>query len=173
MADEPYPGLREFLAARGRLLSRGAYLLTGDHHLAEDLVQSAVMRVLRYWKKTRVDGPEVYVRLAMYHRYLSRRRYRRISKVVTGQVHEPMRVDQHETSPSRISLDAALAALSPRQRAVLVLRYYESLAEADTAVVFNCSVGTVQRYVHEGLARLRLVAPHLLDSGHIVEGMDG
>ncbi|GAB3155177.1 SigE family RNA polymerase sigma factor [Micromonospora sonneratiae] len=169
MTDEQYPGLREFMAARGGSLSRAAYLLTGDHHLAEDLLQSAMMRVLRHWKKVGANGPEAYIRQVIYHLYLSGRRRRRIPEVLTGQVPEPMSADQCPTLALRISLDAALAALSPRQRAVLVLRYYEDLTEADTAVVLNCSVGAVKRYGHEGLARLRLVAPHLLDFGQIVE----
>ncbi|XTZ15374.1 SigE family RNA polymerase sigma factor [Micromonospora echinospora] len=173
MADEQYPGLREFMAARSGSLSRAAYLLTGDHHLAEDLVQSAMMRVLRHWKKVSANGPEAYIRQVIYHLYLSGRRRRRIPEVLTGQFPEPTSADQYQTSTLRISLDAALAALSPRQRAVLVLRYYEDLTEAEAAVVLNCSIGAVKRYGHEGLARLRLVAPHLLDSGQVIEGVGG
>ncbi|GAB3145916.1 SigE family RNA polymerase sigma factor [Micromonospora sonneratiae] len=169
MADEQYPGLREFIAARGQALSRAAYLLTGDHGLAEDLVQSAMMRVLRHWKKMGDTGPEAYVRRIIYHLYLSRRRRRRVPELLTARVPELATTDPYLASTLRISLDRALTALSPRQRAVLVLRYYEDLTEADAAAVLNCSVGAVKRYAHEGLARLRQVAPHLVDFAPVVE----
>ncbi|MFI6227690.1 sigma factor-like helix-turn-helix DNA-binding protein [Micromonospora echinospora] len=119
------------------------------------------------------NGPEAYIRQVIYHLCLSGRRRRRIPEVLTRQVPEPTSTDQYQTSTLRISLDATLAALSPRQRAVLALWYYENLTEADAAVVLNCSVGAVKRYGHEGLARMRVVAPHLLDSGQVVEGVGG
>ncbi|WP_434742733.1 SigE family RNA polymerase sigma factor [Micromonospora sp. SH-82] len=164
MAEEQYPGLREFMTARGGALSRAAYLLTGDRHLAQDLVQSAMLRVLRHWRRVSDTGPEAYVRKTIYHVYLTGRRRRRIRELVTGQVPEPPPVDPHGRSDLRISLDRALAVLSPRQRAVLVLRYYEDLSEADVAAVLDCSVGAVKRYAHDGLARLRRIAPHLVDN---------
>lgn len=161
--DEQYPGLREFMAARTTALSRTAYLLTGDHYLAEDLVQSAFVRILRHWNRVRDDQPEAYVRRTMYHLYLSWYRRRRPPERLTSRVPEAAGVDPYQGSVLRLTLDAALARLSSRQRTVLVLRYYEDLSEVEVAAVLGRSVGSVKRHAHDGLARLRQLAPYLVE----------
>jgi RNA polymerase sigma-70 factor (sigma-E family) len=140
--------------ARGRMreLLRFAHVLTGDPHRAADLVQDALERTLLSWDRVvRKDDPVAYVRRTMVNRQVSVwRRLRREHLVPqtpdTAYGGEP--AFDHE-------LWAALATLPPRQRAVLVLRYYEDLSEADTAAVLGCSVGTVKSQTSRALGRLR------------------
>ncbi|MBM2615207.1 SigE family RNA polymerase sigma factor [Actinoplanes sp. LDG1-06] len=163
MDDEQYPGFRDFVSARGPALSRAAYLLTGDHHAAEDLVQAALARVLRHWRKLSDGDPESYVRRTMYHLQMSWWRRRRVAESLAAVPPEPGGDDPHRTTALRMSLERALGELSPRQRAVIVLRYYEDMTEAQAADMLGCSVGAVKRHAHDALARLRTRAPHLID----------
>jgi RNA polymerase sigma-70 factor (sigma-E family) len=163
VGEDQYPGFRDFVAARGPALSRAAYLLTGDHHAAEDLVQSALARVLRHWRKLCDGDAEGYVRRTMYNLQMSWWRRRRVPERLAAAPPEPPGSDPHRTTALRMSLERALAVLSPRQRAVIVLRYYEDLTEAQAADVLDCSVGAVKRHHHDALARLRATAPHLID----------
>lgn len=151
---------REFVTARWHALVRSAYLLTGDRGHAEDLVQGALERAHRRWK--RVDDPERYVRRVLVTAAASRwRRVARRPETLTEHLPETAGPDQHARADDRDAVRRALATLPPRTRAVLVLRYVEDLSEADTAALLGCSVGSVKSQASRGLARLRsdLAAP--------------
>ncbi|GAA3443712.1 SigE family RNA polymerase sigma factor [Planomonospora venezuelensis] len=155
-----YDGFREFVQARQQSLIRTAYLLTGDAHLAEDLLQSVLAKVAGQWPKLRKGGnPEAYTRKALINQHVSwRRRVRRelpsADPPEYGRSHDDSTVD-------RIVLRQALARLTPRQRAVIVLRFYEDRSERETAELLNCSLGTVKSQTHHALGRLRMLAPEL------------
>jgi RNA polymerase sigma-70 factor (sigma-E family) len=154
---------REFVTARGPALMRLGYLLTGgDQHAAEDLVQSALSKAVGQW--SRVETPEAYVRQAMYRQQVSRWR-RGGSRVerITGSVPDRPVPDAAGQVDLRLALRAALATLTPRQRAVLVLRYVEDLPERDVADLLGISVGTVRSTAHRSLALLRRRHPTLTD----------
>jgi len=144
----------EYVAARRGALLRTAYLLTGSGDDAEDLVQVALIKAVPHWKRI-ADHPEPYVRKILARESVSRWRRRRWREVPTGQLPETS-VDG--PSADRVELQQALARLAPRQRAVIVLRYYEDLTEVETARVLGISVGTVKSQARDALARLRLDA---------------
>jgi RNA polymerase sigma-70 factor (sigma-E family) len=159
-------GFREFVAVRLARLSRAAYLLAGGHHDAEDLLQKALVKVALRWRQVAAAGdPEAYVRKIMYHEHImSWRRRRRLAEQPIGQVPEsPATGDGAEAVVRRIVLERALRKLTRRQRAVIVLRYFEDLSEADAAAVLGCSVGTVKSQTSHALQRLRALAPELAD----------
>lgn len=151
-----YADFEEFVVARRDALLRTAYLLTGDHHDAEDLVQSALIKVVPKWARIK-DHPESYVRRVLARESVNRWRGRRWREVTTDAVPEAMHQNGTETAGSadRIALLEDLRRLSPRQRAVLVLRYFDDLTEADTAAALGISVGTVKSHARDALARLR------------------
>ncbi|MBY8873877.1 SigE family RNA polymerase sigma factor [Micromonospora sp. PLK6-60] len=153
----------EFVVQRSPALSRTAYLLTGDHQLAEDLLQSALARTYRHWRRIHGGDPEAYVRRAMYHQQVSWWRRRRVAERLEAVPTELPRGDHSDATALRLTLDAALRRLTPRQRAVLVLRYYEDLTEAQVAEALGCSIGTVKRHGHDAVRRLRAIAPELVD----------
>jgi RNA polymerase sigma-70 factor (sigma-E family) len=154
---------REFVTARGPALMRLGYLLTGgDQQAAEDLVQSALSKAVRHW--ARVETPEAYVRQAMYRQQVSRWRHGRDRvERTTGSVPDRAVPDTVGQVDLRLALRAALATLTPRQRAVLVLRYVEDLPERDVADLLGVSVGTVRSTAHRSLALLRRRHPTLTD----------
>ncbi|WP_345392127.1 SigE family RNA polymerase sigma factor [Nonomuraea salmonea] len=152
---------REFVAARSPALMRLGYLLTGgDQHAAEDLVQTALAKLAGRWR--RVAAPEAYVRQIMYRQQVSwwRASVRR-PEVVQASPPERAARDAHHQSELRLVLRSALSRLTARQRAVLVLRYFEDLPEQDVAKMLGCTVGTVRSTAHRSLARLREIAPEL------------
>ncbi|MEV1070859.1 SigE family RNA polymerase sigma factor [Micromonospora parva] len=153
----------EFVVHRTPALSRTAYLLTGDHQLAEDLLQSALARTYRHWRRIRDTDPEAYVRRVMYHQQVSWWRRRRLTERLEAQPTDRPGDDHSETTALRLSLLRALRVLTPRQRAVIVLRFYEDLTEAQAAEVLGCSVGTVKRHGHDAIRRLRATALDLID----------
>jgi RNA polymerase sigma-70 factor (sigma-E family) len=152
----------EFVVHRSPALSRVAYLLTGDHHLAEDLLQTALARSFPRWRRIRDGDPAAYVRRVMYHLHISWWRRRRVVEVPDGTGPHPAGADSSEASALRLTLAAALRQLTPRQRAVLVLRFYEDLTEAQVARELGLTVGTIKRHGHDGLNRLRAIAPDLI-----------
>lgn len=169
---DAYEGFHEFVLARGPALSRTAYLLTGDHQLAEDLLQQALMRTAGHWRRvSRGGNPEGYVRRVMINERTSwwrRRRYAVVAlpEEARGSAGEALRVpDESESVLRRVTLLRALAALPPRQRVVLTLRFFEDLTEAQIAAELDCSIGTVKSHTHHGLARLRQLAPTMLAEG--------
>jgi RNA polymerase sigma-70 factor (sigma-E family) len=157
---------REFVTARGPALKRAAFLLTRDHQLAEDLVQTALFKAAKAWE--RVEGnPEGYVRRILYTESVSWRRQRRVKEAL-GDAHDvPAQPDADVDL--QVSLERALGQLTARQRAVLVLRYYEDLTEVATAQTLGIGVGTVKSLHRQALQRLRTCAPHLgelIGAGH-------
>ncbi|QFY12747.1 SigE family RNA polymerase sigma factor [Nonomuraea phyllanthi] len=152
---------RAFVDAHQRPLMRLAYLLTGDVHLAEDLLQSVLVRMIGRWPKLRhIDNLDAYARRTMVNQHISWRRRRGSGEVPSAE--PPDRGHSPEDSAVlRIVLRQALMLLTPKQRAVLVLRFYEDRTERDVADLLGCSVGTVKSQTHHALARLRALAPEL------------
>lgn len=161
-------GVEDFeawVAARTGALARTAYLLTGDVHLAEDLVQDTLTRVADRWSSVgRHGSPDAYARTVMHHLAIDRwrRRKARPSEVLTD--HHPELGGEGPDVERRLVLRDALTRLTPKQRAVLSLRFYEDLTEAQTAAVLGCSVNTVKSQARAALDRLRVLAPELLGS---------
>lgn len=153
-----------YVRERWAPLLRTAMLLTGDRHSAEDLVQEALVRAAQSWSRVEAATADAYVRRILYTRSVDAWRWRR---------HQPDPVDHaahHETAhPTdepdavdvRLTLADALRRLTPRQRAVLVARFYEDRTEVDTARVLGCSVSTVKSQTRHALERLRVLAPEL------------
>ncbi len=153
-----------FVRGRTPALLRAAYLLTGDQHLAEDLVQSALARTHRHWSHLHHEGnAEAYTRKVMYHLQVSRWRRPRVAESMPGDLPEPRRGgnDHADAAGTRIVLLRALLKLTPKQRAVLVLRFFEDHSEAETAELLGVAPGTVKSQTAKALARLRAVAPEL------------
>jgi RNA polymerase sigma-70 factor (sigma-E family) len=150
-----------FVAARYDALLRTAYLLTGDHHDAEDLLQQSLVKAVGAWGRI-VGDPEPYVRTILVRQNVSRWRRRRWREVQTDRAPDRAVVDAG--ADDRMQLQRALAMLAPRQRAVIVLRYYEDLTEAQTAEVLGIAVGTVKSQARDALTRLRQAVPELSDA---------
>lgn len=160
-----------FVRARTPALLRAAYLLTGDQYLAEDLVQIALVRTHRAWSRIREQSPEAYTRKVMYHQHVSWWRQRRGRETLRADPQEnpgPAR-DEASTVVIRLTMREALQRLPARQRAVLVLRYFEDHTEAETAELLGVAVGTVKSQAARALARLRAIAPELIDSTPAIE----
>jgi RNA polymerase sigma-70 factor (sigma-E family) len=159
-------GFRQYVVTRLSRLSRVAYLLTGDHHVAEDLLQSALVKVGVNWGRVAAaDDPDAYVRRVLYHERVSTWRRRR--RMAEHSVGDPPDVavegDIADDTVRRVVLERALARLTPKQRAVIVLRYFEDLSEVDAADALGCSVGTVKSQTNHALGRLRTLAPELAE----------
>jgi RNA polymerase sigma-70 factor (sigma-E family) len=150
--DEDRESFDAFVRARLPDLLRFGRALTGSSEAAADLVQDALERTLVAWGRLESrDAPEGYVRRIMVNRNISVwRKLRR--EHVTADVHDRGSEDRRFDH----DLWQALSALPPRQRAVVVLRYYEDLSEADIARVLGCSVGTVKSQASKALAKLRV-----------------
>lgn len=147
---------RSFVQAHWGVLVRTGYLLTGDRGAAEDLVQTALEKTHRRWSRVeRVDDPAVYVRRAMVNTATSWRRRLRPREVPLGPDAARSSDEPHQNVDDRDELWRALATLPPRTRAVLVLRYFEDLTEAQIAAVLGCSPGSVKSQASRGLERLR------------------
>lgn len=146
----------EFVSARWASLFRLAYLLTGSEPAAEDLLQTSLMRAYVSWGKVqRTESPEAYVRKILVNGAISEGRRRSRRPEVLGRVPETAQSDRHEASLDRVALWPMVNALPPRQRAVVVLRYYEDLSEAEIATVLGCAPGTVKSQASDALRRLR------------------
>lgn len=157
--DANREGFEEFVIARRAALLRTAYLLTGDHDDAEDLVQVALVKVVPHWRRI-ADRPEPYVRRVLARESVSRWRRRRWREVSTAEPPDRRAAgDAAGEASDRDLLRSALAALPPRQRAVIVLRYYDDLTERQTAEALGIAVGTVKSQARDGLARLRTLLP--------------
>lgn len=160
----------DFVRTRSAALARTAYLLTGDRHHAEDLLQDTLSRVAERWRSlSRGGNPEPYVRRMLYTRAVDgwrRRRSRAAWDEAATRQRPELRChpDDAETVTRRLVLREALAKLTPRQRAVLVLRFYEDLTEVQTAEALECSVSTVKSQTRYALDRLRLLAPELAET---------
>jgi len=149
-------GFAEFVVARQAALLRTAYLLTGQAQDAEDLVQTTLIKVVPQWRRIR-DDPEPYVRRVLVNANVSRWRRRRWREQTTDVLPDVL---LHEPDGAElIAVRDALRSLAPRQRAVLVLRYYEGLSEAEIAATLGIAPGTVKSQARDGLARLRESLP--------------
>ena len=158
MPDEA--GFQRWAQERQHALLRTAVLLTGDRHRAEDLVQEALTKVALRWRRLRDGRPEAYARQVIVRRNISWWRQHRREVVV--ELHDQTAAGAWEwTVDRRVMLERALADLTPRQRSLVVLRYYEDLTERDAADVLGVSVGTVKSETHRALRRLRESAPEL------------
>lgn len=157
--------LAEFVRTRTPPLLRAAYLLTGDQHAAEDLVQTALERTAAKWRRVSRDGgADAYARTVLYRLQVDRwRRRARIAEHPTDTLPERAVPEPYAAVDTRLALRTALARLTPRQRAVLVLRFYEDLGEAGTARVLGVSPGTVKSQTALALRRLRETSPELAD----------
>ncbi|MEV5889021.1 SigE family RNA polymerase sigma factor [Nonomuraea fuscirosea] len=154
---------RQFIIDRSGALFRTAYLLTGDRHAAEDLVQSALAKTAARWSGLRDPAAiEGYVRRAMYHEQVSR--WRRRSKIVelsTAEQPDVPRDGHADSADLRLTMRAALARLTPRQRTMLVLRYFEDMSETEIARLLGVRVGSVRSQIYRSLERLKQSAPEL------------
>jgi RNA polymerase sigma-70 factor (sigma-E family) len=161
-----------FVVARTPALLRTAYLLCGDQQLAEDLVQLSLARTAAKLSKIReIAALEGYVRRAMYHEQVNRWRRRRVPedlgpiddlRIARFQTPGPVESDAVE---ARVMVREALRSIAPRQRAVLVLRFFEDLTERETAAALGCSIGTVKTQTRKALQRLVERCPELADLG--------
>jgi RNA polymerase sigma-70 factor (sigma-E family) len=145
----------EFVAARSNDLMRLAVLLAADRGHAEDLVQIALVKAYRRWGRISLEDPYPYVRRVLVNSAASWRRRRVTQEIVDLPSHDPAGPDDTDAVAERHRMDAALAELPPRMRAVLALRYGEDLSEAATAEALGISVSTVKSQTVRGLARLR------------------
>jgi RNA polymerase sigma-70 factor (sigma-E family) len=161
--------LREFVSARGAALSRAAYLLTGDHQAAEDLVQDTYVVLVRRWQKSGTVDPEAYVRRVLYSRFVDGWRRRRLLELPWSSPPDRPGRDEAGTATDRLTLEGALKRLTPRQRAVLVLRFYEDLTESQAAAALGISPNTVKSQTRVALQRLRELAPDAVVSFEGVE----
>jgi len=167
--DDAEAEFDEFVQARTHTLLRAARLLTGDQHLAEDLVQSALARTYLAWRRLHDSGnAEAYTRRVMYRLHVDGWRRRRVVEVLAGPPRgrreprpEARSPDPADEIAARVMLRRALGRLTARQRAVLVLRFLDDLSERETAQVLDCSVGTVKSQTAKALAALRRLAPEL------------
>lgn len=155
MTTDPELTFADFMSARWSSLFRTAYLLTGNRHEAEDLLQTALARTFVRWRGIRDKGAaDAYVRRAMLN-HASRRWRTRGREVTLERLPEPAHDGGVGTSDARMLLWREIVKLPPRMRAALVLRYYEDLSEAATAAELGCSVGAVKSQTHHALRRLR------------------
>jgi len=148
-------GFEEFVAAELAGLLRFGVVLTGDRHRADDIVQTALVKTMRRWRAIDHAHPVAYVRRAMVNAHLSGwRRTRRETGLPEG-FDMASRIDHTASYDDQDQLARALAALPPRQRAVVVLRYYAGFSEAEIADTLGCAPGTVKSQASKALQRLR------------------
>jgi RNA polymerase sigma-70 factor (sigma-E family) len=145
-----------YIRARGHRLVRTAYLLTGDHQVAEDIVQNALASALTSWRRVKdVANLDAYLYAALVNarsRWWRRRWHGEIPAEILPEPpahHDGNRYEVYD------QLLTVLRTLPERQRAAVVLRYYEDLTEAQTAELLGCTVGTVKSQTARGLAKLR------------------
>ncbi|WP_406298555.1 SigE family RNA polymerase sigma factor [Embleya sp. NBC_00888] len=148
---------RDFMSSRWSHLLRTAFLLTGgNHHDAEDLAQSTLARVYAKWERVRhsenIDG---YVRQIMVNVHTDRHRRRRVREWITARVPDVATSDRTGRLADRDVLLTALARLPARQRAAVVLSYFEDMSQAEVAAALGVGLGTAKSQVSRGLAKLR------------------
>jgi RNA polymerase sigma-70 factor (sigma-E family) len=159
-SDGVHIGFEEYVRARGDTLRRFAYLLCGDRHLGEDLVQEVLIKAYRRWSKIEIEQPDHYLRSALVRSHISWLRRRSSRERVGVPAHaEADGIDRAADFASRHALRddlwERLGRLTRTQRAVLVLRYYEDLDDRQIAEVLRCSPSTVRVHAARGLGRLR------------------
>ena len=152
--------ITEWVAGCQHQLLRSAYLITGDLHRAEDLVQDALVKVALRWSRLREGNPTAYARTIVANENVSWWRRRR-RETVTADVQDAG--DPPIETEDQLVVRRALARLTERQRRVVVLRHFDDLTERETAEILGISIGTVKSQNAAALARLREGAPELLD----------
>jgi RNA polymerase sigma-70 factor (sigma-E family) len=166
----PGPSFEDFVTARGPSLLHAAWLLTGDRHRAEDLVQTALGKAWPYWSSIGAAGQgsyDAYVRKMMMTTYIAWWRRRWTGELPTASLPERSYVDGEGVAAGvgrRRDILSALATLPRGQRAVIVLRYFADLTEQQTAESLGCSVGTVKSQAARAMATLR-TSPLLVEQG--------
>jgi RNA polymerase sigma-70 factor (sigma-E family) len=156
-------GFHRWAQERQLALLRTAVLLTGDRQRAEDLVQEALTQVALRWRHLADGFPEAYARQVLVRRNISWWRKHRREVVVELREDAAVTRGPEHAVDRRLMLDRALAVLTPRQRTLVVLRYYDDLTERDTAALLGISTGTVKSQTHLALRRLRDAAPELAE----------
>jgi RNA polymerase sigma-70 factor (sigma-E family) len=155
--DQAREAFRQYVAARSPALMRTAYLLTGNRADAEDLLQTALAKTYLAWDRIQErDALDGYVRRVLVNTQTSWWRRRKVDEYPTGEL--PERGTGRDATEDLVLHDAlwtALSGLPKRQRAAVVLRYYEDLSEAETAQVLGVSVGTVKSTTSRALIKLR------------------
>jgi RNA polymerase sigma-70 factor (ECF subfamily) len=151
--------LADFVRARYPQLLRRGYLLTGSQLAAEDLVQEALARCCAAWRRHPITEPDAYVHRVMVNVLISRSRLRRFREEATADVPEGFGSDLASQHADRDAVWRALQKTAPRQRAVLVLRFYEDMTESEIAACLDVTVGTVRSQTAKGLASLRKLVP--------------
>jgi RNA polymerase sigma-70 factor (sigma-E family) len=145
-----------YVRDRSAALARLAFLLVGDVHLAEDLVQASLVKVMGRWDEIAGKGdPHAYVRKVLVHTTLGWKRRRWRAEHPSDRLPDWGTPDRTAIVDSRERLRRALQSLPPHQRAAVVLRHYEDMSEAQVARELGCSVGTVKSRTARGLERLR------------------
>jgi RNA polymerase sigma-70 factor (sigma-E family) len=144
-----------FVSARSRHLLQTAYLLTGDRHRAEDLLQTALTRAYLRWDRIESEDPEGYVRRTLANAHIDWWRRKSWREEPSAELPELVGPDQMAAYDLRGAVLGALDDLSRRQRAVVVLRYYEDMSEAEIAAALGCSAGTVKSAASRAMAKLR------------------
>ncbi|OPG06644.1 SigE family RNA polymerase sigma factor [Microbispora sp. GKU 823] len=160
----PPDGFAEFVAARGTSLLRTAHLTCGASDDAEDVLQAALERACRNWHRLRRDAdPEPYVRRIIVNLAISRARRRALLRIIPTHSPPETPAPRADVELRQVLMDG-LRALPPRQRAAVVLRFWEDMTEAQTAKVLGCSVGTVKSQTAKALVRLRrLLGAEVID----------
>lgn len=165
MAGRDRAAFADFVAARSGALHRAAYLMVGDVGLAQDLVQEALTKTYVAWPRLRDSAnAEAYTRKVITNTAITWFRRKgwnaeRVSEHLPEQVH----AGHADHVSDRAALMGALAQLPPRQRAAIVLRFYDDMTEAQTAAAMDCAVGTVKSQVSAGLAKLRTLLGDAVD----------
>ncbi len=149
------PEFEEYVAARSAYLLRFAYLLCGDRHLAEDLVQEVLIKAHRRWSTIVADSPEAYLKQALVRTHISWLRRRASSEITTATLPDEAHAPYDDEHASRDEVWAMMARLPRAQRAVLVLRYFEDLDDGRIAELVGVSPSTVRVHAHRGLRTLR------------------
>lgn len=152
-------GFDEFAVAAWPRLRRSAYLLTGDHHLAEDLAQTALVRTYSAWPRVRRTDAAAYARKVLVNLNIDRMR-RRLNHEQPTEVVPEQAGAHHDPLGDRDQVVRLLDGLTDRERRVVVLRHYYDLPEAAVADELGVAVGTVKSTLHRALAKLR-VSPEL------------
>lgn len=155
MKQEQEQAFDAFVAARSRHLLQTAYLLTGDRHRAEDLLQTALTRAYLRWDRIVSEDPEGYVRRTLANAHIDWWRRKPWREEPTSDLPERALPDETASYDVRDAVLQALSGLSRRQRAVVVLRYYEGLSETEIAAALGCSAGTVKSAASRAMAKLR------------------
>jgi RNA polymerase sigma-70 factor (sigma-E family) len=149
--------VEEFIGRNSRVLLRSAWLLTGNWASAEDLVQTSLLQSWLHWDAIKADAPDFYVRRVLMNTFLSGQRRRWTRERPMAELPERAAADELASTELRHVIWRALSGLPAKQRAVVVLRYFNDLSEAQTAHVLDCSVGTVKSQTSRALARLRSI----------------